>query len=1309
MPNIAATIKLYVMIKHITIKSYTHSMSLILAGSLAFSANSLAQESKAKVKNQVQPKKELSTYKKVDNWQKGGLFEGFSPNQEIKEKRSQNSKSFRNEDGSITAQIGRSIHYKDAGGNWQEIDLSVRQGINKPGYLYGNVTNNIKSFFSENPKQQGVLMDLGAGNEFGWWKNPSLRFTNNGQTIATHLPNAVKGQIQGTKIVYPNLYNGISEEFVVLNEGLENNTIIHQLTPEISALGVGSILEFSQFIPLESGWQILANGQAQTSNFEAGRFSISIPGMENKVHFGKIVVFDNTIDKKQAMFLVHSPIEKLSASQKQQLNENIYTISYKVRFVNGGIEVVSQLPASWLQANSRSFPVTVDPTVTITPVDIDSDVNGPMTHWYGYQRHADLYLQSEIGAYGSITQIEYNSTSDGQAGSRPTKIFMRTSADATLTDGDAWNSNTYTNGATLCLDANTDQGDTQGWKALPLTTPFTYSQDNLVIMVYDAWGGSGSSKQYSMSYTVEGRQVNSREDGTDPGDGATMEIEDYLPEIRITYNPLSACSGTPVAGTATASATDICLGSTLNLNLASPPIDGGITYQWQSSPDGTAWSNLGSSQSSPFYSVTGQTAATQYRVIVTCTNSSESDTSTAVSVGIASPTNCYCTPTPSDCSDGDVIENFTFAGINNNSSCSSTNGYQNYVGTVAPASVLTELAYPVSVTVGNGGIEAVAVWIDYNQDGTFEMSEYTYIGHEEGGVITSSITIPPTALAGTTRMRVRCFYADDTDLGNTYTSEADPACGPIYIEYGETEDYAVTIAISTPCAGSPSAGTIASSATTVCPNVAFSLNVTGNSQSAGLVYQWQSSEDGTTWTNLGTTTTQTISSITATTEYRLIVTCTASTLSDTSNVISVTQTPANGCYCIPVLDCTDGDLMTNVTFVSINNNSACGTDGYSDYRSSIPAAEIALDSTYNISVTVGDGFGYESVSVWIDYNQNGVFDTDEFTYIATGSDEAVTGTITIPNTALYGTTTMRVRVAAVDTAYVSDDLACDEDQVYGETEDYLVYIAPPVDSIVVNTLGNVAPLIPSPTGTLQLEATVYPTSTDQSVTWSIIPVTGTATISASGLVTAQSLGTVWGKAVSVADVTKADSILINITTGIDSVVVKTLGNVPATITTPSGTLALQPTVYPLTASQTVTWSIIPVTGAANISGLGIVMAVANGTVWAKAVSTVDATKSDSILVTITGQGMSIDESTTFDLNLYPNPTSDVVMLSSGKAHGALRLQVVDIAGKVLISRALQPNELNSGVTVDMVSFASGTYIIKVQGEKLNINKRIVRK
>ena len=88
--------------------------------------------------------------------------------------------------------------------------------------------------------------------------------------------------------------------------------------------------------------------------------------------------------------------------------------------------------------------------------------------------------------------------------------------------------------------------------------------------------------------------------------------------------------------------------------------------------------------------------------------------------------------------------------------------------------------------------------------------------------------------------------------------------------------------------------------------------------------------------------------------------------------------------------------------------------------------------------------------------------------------------------------------------------------------------APGMDSIIVTTQNNVAATITTQGGTLPLAATIFPRILPQDVTWSIVPGTGTATIDAGGVVTAQTDGTVWGKAVSVSSPAFADSIEITI-------------------------------------------------------------------------------------------------------------------------------------------------------------------------------------
>lgn len=89
--------------------------------------------------------------------------------------------------------------------------------------------------------------------------------------------------------------------------------------------------------------------------------------------------------------------------------------------------------------------------------------------------------------------------------------------------------------------------------------------------------------------------------------------------------------------------------------------------------------------------------------------------------------------------------------------------------------------------------------------------------------------------------------------------------------------------------------------------------------------------------------------------------------------------------------------------------------------------------------------------------------------------------------------------------------------------------------------------------------------------------------------------------------------------GLIGISVATQGGVPAVITNVGGTLQMVATVFPSSANQNVTWSIVPGTGNASISATGLVTAVSNGTVYAKAAAVQDITMKDSLLITISGQ------------------------------------------------------------------------------------------
>jgi|GEM_PF-1979010 len=154
----------------------------------------------------------------------------------------------------------------------------------------------------------------------------------------------------------------------------------------------------------------------------------------------------------------------------------------------------------------------------------------------------------------------------------------------------------------------------------------------------------------------------------------------------------------------------------------------------------------------------------------------------------------YCTPAMSTISEsGDYIANITFAGINNttedgNGTAAGLVDYTYYNNITA--SVTAGTVYPISLRAG--GTEALyaqhfRVWIDMNQDGVFSASESVFnttAATFSPSVSTGNITVPATALNGTTRMRVASRY-------NSVPSATASCIGES--QYGEFEDYNITI------------------------------------------------------------------------------------------------------------------------------------------------------------------------------------------------------------------------------------------------------------------------------------------------------------------------------------------------------------------------------------------------------------------------------------------------------------------------------------------------------------------------------------
>ncbi len=255
----------------------------------------------------------------------------------------------------------------------------------------------------------------------------------------------------------------------------------------------------------------------------------------------------------------------------------------------------------------------------------------------------------------------------------------------------------------------------------------------------------------------------------------------------------------------------------------------------------------------------------------------------------------------------------------------------------------------------------------------------------------------------------------------------------------------------------------------VCPGSTVDLSFTPG---VNQTYQWQSSPDNITFTNIaGATGTTYTATITADTYFRIISTCSGS-LTGTSEAVKVIPNPtAPLCYCIPYnFACNNvDDFITDVsiTGTTLTNSSTCSAldvlvnANYSFYPTSVTTATLHAGSTYDINVTTGAS---NSVSLWIDYDNNGTFDTYEWTDVVDASTAATMSTMsfTVPANATQALTGLRLRSRLA--TFVNDSTYGCLSMGSGETEDYFVTIAAPLG--IHENLFAKASIVPSVTSDL---------------------------------------------------------------------------------------------------------------------------------------------------------------------------------------------------------------------------------------------------
>jgi len=174
------------------------------------------------------------------------------------------------------------------------------------------------------------------------------------------------------------------------------------------------------------------------------------------------------------------------------------------------------------------------------------------------------------------------------------------------------------------------------------------------------------------------------------------------------------------------------------------------------------------------------------------------------------------------------IESFTFDG--NTTTSGDDGGYRPAQSSLI--NVTRNQTYNFTVTPGHGGQQVlqqyVRIWIDADQSGTFDAGELVFDpGAASVGPVSGTITIPGTALTGSTRMRVQMAYQG-------YGAGALPGtCGTF--QSGEVEDYCIDIASGTIC-NFTAVNTVTQPACASIQDGAIAVNMSGGTP--GYTYSW---------------------------------------------------------------------------------------------------------------------------------------------------------------------------------------------------------------------------------------------------------------------------------------------------------------------------------------------------------------------------------------------------------------------------------------------------------------------------------------
>ncbi len=284
------------------------------------------------------------------------------PAKELIANRSENSKHFIKDDGDVEAFFASGpIHYKE-NGEWKTIFQSITPSSNG----FENIHNSFKTYYpaTSDGKIKTVLSD---GSTFSDMINMKMYFQTNQSEVQSRNISSKSGNAQRNVLLYNNVYgNGIDLRLSQQTTKREMDYIINNVEALGSIPSGATHLVFEESVELPANW---------TSSLIKNKILIFDNGGHIRFSYDNPYMYDTPKESNNANSseAVVATIDNISSKEAREKADKIRDEAEYEIVQNGNLLTIkTKVAIDWLLSPERNYPLTIDPTVNVTPNSADN-------------------------------------------------------------------------------------------------------------------------------------------------------------------------------------------------------------------------------------------------------------------------------------------------------------------------------------------------------------------------------------------------------------------------------------------------------------------------------------------------------------------------------------------------------------------------------------------------------------------------------------------------------------------------------------------------------------------------------------------------------------------------------------------------------------------------------------------------------------------------------------------------------------------------------------------------------------------------